>query len=62
VRLDGVVAEEQVRGDLRVSHAMWNAATMSRMMRGAQLIYLAADSGRYLTGEARRVDAGWNTK
>ncbi len=26
------------------------------------LLYLAADSGRYVTGGTHRVDAGWNTK
>jgi SDR family mycofactocin-dependent oxidoreductase len=26
------------------------------------VLYLAADSGRYLTGGTHRVDAGWNTK
>jgi NAD(P)-dependent dehydrogenase (short-subunit alcohol dehydrogenase family) len=26
------------------------------------VLYLAADSGRYLTGGTYRVDAGWNTK
>jgi NAD(P)-dependent dehydrogenase (short-subunit alcohol dehydrogenase family) len=26
------------------------------------VLYLAADSGRYLTGGAHRVDAGWKTK